>query len=52
MNKEIFNELLESVHEMDEIVKGKKQVSRSFEYPEPGVKTIRNTLCVHFELNL
>jgi hypothetical protein len=35
MNKETFNELLESVQEMDEIVKEEKEPSRSFEYPEP-----------------
>lgn len=30
----MFNELLESIREMDEIVEEKKEDSRSFEYPE------------------
>jgi putative transcriptional regulator len=41
MNNEMFNELLASVKEMDEIAKGKKNPSRRFEYPEPEVKAIR-----------
>jgi putative transcriptional regulator len=41
MNNEMFNELLASVKEMDEIAKGKKTPSRRFEYPEPEVKAIR-----------
>jgi putative transcriptional regulator len=49
MNDEMFNELLESVQEMDEIVKGRKQASRSFEYPDPEVKAIRNRLGVSQE---
>jgi putative transcriptional regulator len=49
MNKEMFNELLESVQEMDEIVKGKKKPSRSFDYPEPEVKSIRDRLGVSQE---
>lgn len=49
MNDEMFNELLESVQEMDEIVKGKKQASRSFEYPDPEVKAIRDRLGVSQE---
>ena len=32
MKKEMFDELLESVQEMDEIVQGKKKASRSFDY--------------------
>ncbi len=39
MNKEMFNELLESVQEMDEIVKKEKEASRSFEYSEPELKS-------------
>jgi putative transcriptional regulator len=49
MKKEMFNELLESVQEMDGIVKGKKKASRSFDYPDPEVKTIRNRLGVSQE---
>ena len=41
MNDEMFNELLASVKEMDEIVKGNAEPSRMFEYPEPEVKNIR-----------
>lgn len=41
MNKSQFDELLESVREMDEIVAGKKAASRTFEFPEPEVKGIR-----------
>lgn len=41
MNKSQFDELLESVQEMDEIVAGKKTASRTFEFPEPEVKGIR-----------
>ncbi|PIE41930.1 MAG: transcriptional regulator [Gammaproteobacteria bacterium] len=41
MNKDMFDELLASVQEMDEIVKGNAEPSRSFEYPEPEVKCIR-----------
>ena len=41
MNKEMFDELLGSVKEMDEIVKGNTEPSRSFNYPEPEVRSIR-----------
>ena len=41
MNKAMFQELLESVEQMDEIVEGKKNPSRKFEFPEPQVKEIR-----------
>jgi len=41
MNDEMFNELLKSVKEMDQIAKGKKKASRRFEFKEPKVKTIR-----------
>ncbi|MCG7879669.1 MAG: NadS family protein [Candidatus Thiodiazotropha endolucinida] len=49
MKKEMFDELLESVQEMDEIVKGKKKASRRFEYPDPEVKAIRDRLGVSQE---
>ncbi len=41
MNKEMFDELRASIQEMDDIVKGKTQPSRKFEFPEPEVKAIR-----------
>ncbi|MES9818941.1 MAG: NadS family protein [Candidatus Thiodiazotropha sp.] len=49
MKKEMFDELLESVQEMDEIVKGKKKASRSFDYPDPEVKAIRERIGVSQE---
>ncbi|MCG8018503.1 MAG: helix-turn-helix domain-containing protein [Candidatus Thiodiazotropha sp. 'RUGA'] len=49
MNKEMFEELLESVQEMDEIVKGKKKASRSFDFPDPEVKAIREKIGVSQE---
>ncbi|MEW8614453.1 MAG: NadS family protein [Candidatus Thiodiazotropha sp.] len=44
MKKEMFDEFLESVQEMDEIVGGKKKASRSFDYPDPEVKAIRESM--------
>lgn len=41
MDKALFNELLQSVQEMDEVVRGKRQPARRTEYPEPEVKAIR-----------
>ncbi len=41
MNDKMFNELLESVQEMDTITKGKKKPARTFQRPEPEVKAIR-----------
>lgn len=41
MNDEMFNELLESVKEMDKIANGKKNASRRFTFKEPEVKVIR-----------
>jgi len=46
MDKDIFAELMASTLEMDAIVKGKKSASRSFEFPDPEVKTIRENLGV------
>jgi len=43
MEKGMFEELMSSVQEMDAVVKGKK-ASRSFEYPEPEVKAIRENM--------
>lgn len=41
MNDEMFNELLDSVKEMDQIAKGKTKPSRTFMFPDPEVKVIR-----------
>lgn len=41
MKNELFNELLASVQEMDDIVQGKKAAARVTKFPEPGVKLIR-----------
>ncbi len=49
MKKEMFDELLESVQEMDEIIQGKKFASRSFNFPDPEVKAIRDRLGVSQE---
>lgn len=44
MKSEYFDELMESVQEMDEIVKGKKIASKTTEYPAPAVREIRERL--------
>lgn len=44
MNDESFNELLESVREMDAIGRGEKAPSRVFHHPDPEVKTIRERI--------
>ncbi len=41
MNRAMFDELLQSVEEMDAIAAGKKKPSRKFEFPDPEVKAIR-----------
>jgi len=41
MDKAMFNELLSSVEEMDEIVKSKKTASREHHFTDPEVKAIR-----------
>lgn len=41
MKNQMFDELLASVQEMDEIVKGKQVAARVTEFPEPEVKSIR-----------
>lgn len=41
MNKAQFEELLESVREMDGIVAGKRKASRTFKFPAPTFKKIR-----------
>lgn len=49
MKKEMFAEFLESVQEMDAISKGHQTASRSFEFPDPEVKSIRDRLGVSQE---
>ncbi len=44
MDNEMFDELLASVQEMDAIAKGEKKASRSFDYPDPEVKAIRERI--------
>lgn len=44
MEKKLFEELMASVEEMDQIVKGKKKPARVFKYKEPEVKTIREKI--------
>lgn len=41
MKDDMFDELLASVQEMDEIVKGKQSAARATDYPELEVKAIR-----------
>lgn len=41
MDNDMFNELLNSVEQMDNIVKGKAKASRCFEFPDPEVREIR-----------
>jgi putative transcriptional regulator len=41
MNDELFAELLESVREAGEIIRGERQPSRAFEVEAPDVKRIR-----------
>ena len=46
MDNDMFDELMASVQEMDGIVKGQKKPARSFEFPEPEVKAIREKMGV------
>jgi hypothetical protein len=41
MENKMFNELLESVKEMDKISKGRIKASRRFIYKKPAVQKIR-----------
>ena len=41
MKDKMFDELLKSVKEMDQISRGKKKASRRFTFKEPEVKAIR-----------
>ena len=44
MKNELFNELLASVQEMDEIVQGKKAPARVTKFPEPEARIIREKI--------
>jgi putative transcriptional regulator len=46
MEQEMFDELMASVQQMDDIVQGKDKASRSFDFPDPEVKAIREKLGV------
>ena len=41
MDEKLFTQLYESVKQMDEIVKGKREPSRVYEFDETDVKAIR-----------
>ena len=45
----MFNELMESIREMDAIQKGKRQPSRVIEYPEIQVKQLRESIGISQE---
>jgi len=45
----MFDELLNSVQEMDAIVKGEKEASRRFDFPDPEVKAIRERMGISQE---
>ena len=49
MDNDIFDELMASVQEMDGIVKEQMKPARSFEFPEPEVKAIRENMGVSQE---
>ena len=53
MKNDMFDELLVSVQEMNEIFQGKKAAARVTEFPEPEVKVIREKVGLsqnHFAL--
>lgn len=49
MDKDMFNALLEGIQQMGETSKGRKTASRSFDFPDPEVKLIRERLGVSQE---
>ena len=49
MEKNMFDELMASALEMDQIVKGEKEAARCFEFPDPEVITIRERMGVSQE---
>jgi len=40
----MFDELMSSVQEMDAIIKGEQKASRTFDFPDPEVKSIRDSM--------
>ena len=44
MDNQMFDELLASVQQMDNIAKGKQKSSRVTEFPEPEVRAIREKI--------
>ena len=44
MDNELFEELLTSVQEAGKIMRGEKKASREFEFEEPDVKRIRESI--------
>ena len=40
----MFDELMSSVQEMDTIIKGEQKASRTFDFPDPEVKSIRDSM--------
>ena len=44
MDKQMFDELLASVQQMDGIVNGDQKASRTFEFPNMEVKAIRERM--------
>ncbi|MFC3152272.1 NadS family protein [Litoribrevibacter euphylliae] len=46
MEQDMFDELMASIQQMDDIVQGKDKASRAFDFPDPEVKAIREKLGV------
>lgn len=46
MDNKMFNELLASVQEMDDVTQGKQAAARVTEFPEPEVKAMRERMGV------
>lgn len=49
MDKNRFDELMTSIQQMDDIVKGENKAVRRFDFPKPKVKIIRERLSVSQE---
>ena len=46
MDNKMFNELLASVQEMDDVTQGKQAAAKVTEFPEPEVKAMRESMGV------
>jgi len=44
VDNDMFDELMSSVQEMDAIIKGEQKASRTFDFPDPEVKSIRDSM--------